>query len=1487
MRREMKRTEVIGQWVGFAVVTVLVGQLAALPRVATGQPWRELPGVPAKSAPSQDGHRRYRLFAQAASGRLYCQADDEVYGLAVRPGQGEWGKLPLQGPAVLGTNAGGEVFARVEQDGSAVFYRLRGPDAHEIARSSPFESGPWYVDAVGRVWLQILDRQQGYWPQDLLVLQPGKRAQKVRIPPAPQRQRIHVPCEYKPGHVVLFSRKSMVWATPEEVAVREPPGFASDGTGKGPLRLGEHFLVSGGSNNLGKGSYLLDTRQPDAAPRRLNLGWDWFWPVASSPDGRALVMAQTDRNPKFTLFWYAADAGGQVELEGADDVLRAGLRAAAYSYRPDLLRKVCFDSRNNGYLVLDDGSLAVLEAERARVLTSAAGLPLERLSDATLLGDDLAMVDPQGRVVLWDTSVPLTPVPREDFDRRGRWRLVGPCAVDAKGDLWAFTADFPGQLSRFDGKRWQHRRIELNDRKPRTLTADDLGNLQVGYASAPEGSDLVTASGVESWTERRAGWDHDYLKAWKEAIRRGAKRFFDGSTLRTRHWSNGRWIWLHDGRTLWDGEIEADYYERPEYSSWWADPDGTWYRYSQRRRGNGDGLMVYRRGRWRPATERPRRLVLGPNGLRSEGAEAREQAAEGSLTVGFSPNGRLVAHAPGSVFLDEPESAQVSRVIPLEGNEVYLPVASGGGWVGEYRYYRGIFFRPGQKSKMYEAPHGRFVLEQDNDDRILTYYPHRDLKLSVEVERTNAGWKLHPRVAGLPPGEEAKYLIFVRGLPQPELQTADSLDFPEETYAGADVQLWAVDAVGNVSSPAVVRLTREPSPQPLLPENRKAQWTVLPRLIQELGSRYAPRGGLAVGGDGTVFVSLTAQHSAQSTLLALPPGGSGWVHVPQGHLEFPARLTARADGRVFGFAPGGSGSLEFPAYAVGLSGLRLVTRLYEDRGDKARYGWDDRGNLWCLGLRWIGRFDGSAWAQWERTVGYEGRVVPAPGGRAFLFCRGHFWICENGELGKRYTLPEDWIAQPYGYPLGKRHVVLLAGRGDPFPGWCLYDLVQGSLDSQRLRQATVVFSDGQGNVIVFEGRKHLLRRISGDDLSEQTASFPFQGTPSGSSYSVHGTDCLVTRRGTVLFLGREDAIFTWALDGTVKKHDWRCGVPAGVTGAAQEGPHGRVWILRAGRLIVFDPKGDPDLDSRPFPDWREIPTTGLACPGFDHTVWYWKRKQDVIVRTDGEKESTWQVARQSRRLRPTIDVVSDQGQALARGGPSQFLLLHRDGTVETVESLEQGVLEMVRRGAEEFRASGYPRYPPVVAADGSIYFEGKLFDGNEWRKTESGRALLDTTGRLMLIVQPEIHRPRVFRYRDTTLEEGGAAERFLLDAVGPRWYDPGLLEAEPGGYPIAVWKEGRYEGFQVALSPDGKLHAAVFDPVRAIRFRDGFLIQGKYSELYHLDREGLRELDRTRLPFGRRRGSVHPMVRGRLSWLVGQSVFISPREFRGTLRKRP
>jgi hypothetical protein len=441
----------VRRWVRLLTVTLLLGHLAGVPSVLAEQPCREVARVPARPKSLSRREPPHLVFADR-SGYLYCQVDAKAYAMAVDQGTGVWIELPFEGPVELGGNAGGGVFACLKEGGSSVFCRMNGLKAERIVGHSTYDLGAWYVDGVGRVWLQTLE-EDGRGLKDLVVLQEGNDARVIQSRPSVYATRIRRPCEYKPGHVVLFFKTSMIWATPTEIDVREPPRFASDGTGQGPLPLGEHFLVSGGGNNIGIGSYLIDTCHPDEPARRLALGWDWFWPVASAPDGRALVIAQTDRNPRYTLFWYAPDGNSQVRLEGADDVLRAGLLDSVHHYSPrgGIL---CFDSGNNGYAALQDGVLAVFEADRARLLTPADGLPLEKVVDIAMLGDRLAMVDADGRVVLWHTRVPLEQTAEDDFARRRRWRLAGPCAIGADGNLWAFLAAFPGQISRFDGRQW-------------------------------------------------------------------------------------------------------------------------------------------------------------------------------------------------------------------------------------------------------------------------------------------------------------------------------------------------------------------------------------------------------------------------------------------------------------------------------------------------------------------------------------------------------------------------------------------------------------------------------------------------------------------------------------------------------------------------------------------------------------------------------------------------------------------------------------------------------------------------------------------------------------------------------------------------------------------------------------------------------------------------------------------------------------------------
>ncbi|MDP6358964.1 MAG: hypothetical protein QF473_27845, partial [Planctomycetota bacterium] len=300
----------------------------------------------------------------ASKGFLYAQVSGNLYACSLNKKPAVWKRMDLPDLMDLRTNGSGELFARStdppESPFGAIpgtegkpkqmfFHKVKGYLVQELARYSKVDTRDWYVDATGRIWFQ---------GADLIVIPIGKEPRVIKSRPSNYGHRVQQPCEWKPGHVILFYNTSMVVGTPSQVTVHRPPRFAEDGTGSGPLRLGTELLVSGGRNNPGRGSYLMDARAPETKPIRIGLGWDWFHPVASAPDGRALVRAQTDRNPQYTLFWYAPDGQSQVRLEGAGAVLRSGLGS-----------RVLFDDAGRGFMRLKDGTLAIFEEKRARVVT--------------------------------------------------------------------------------------------------------------------------------------------------------------------------------------------------------------------------------------------------------------------------------------------------------------------------------------------------------------------------------------------------------------------------------------------------------------------------------------------------------------------------------------------------------------------------------------------------------------------------------------------------------------------------------------------------------------------------------------------------------------------------------------------------------------------------------------------------------------------------------------------------------------------------------------------------------------------------------------------------------------------------------------------------------------------------------------------------------------------------------------------------------------
>ena len=205
--------------------------IAVPPVLLAEEPARALPPLPgpcAELAASSDGY----LYAHVRGGGLL------VWHLAKEGGA--WGKVPLEDVSELCRNVSGEVFARRKDGGTAAYYRLQGEEAVELVSQRTFERGEWYVDAVGRVWFQ---KEK----DDLIILQKGKEPQVIKSQPSKYGREIRRPCEWKPEHVFLFHNTSVVLAGPEDIQVQRPARLAEEGTPEGPIRLGDHFLLSGGA----------------------------------------------------------------------------------------------------------------------------------------------------------------------------------------------------------------------------------------------------------------------------------------------------------------------------------------------------------------------------------------------------------------------------------------------------------------------------------------------------------------------------------------------------------------------------------------------------------------------------------------------------------------------------------------------------------------------------------------------------------------------------------------------------------------------------------------------------------------------------------------------------------------------------------------------------------------------------------------------------------------------------------------------------------------------------------------------------------------------------------------------------------------------------------------------------------------------------------------------------------------------------------------
>lgn len=1444
-----------------------------------------LPALPGNAVGEFPGD--HRIYASGSYG--YCQIGDRLFAIKLDEVESRWSEVPLEGVVDLEPNDSGQLSVRCKEEERAVFYRISGTSVEQIAERATFDSGVWYADAIGRVWLQADGKEGTDSSPRLIVLKADEEERVITSKPSKYGNRRRRPCEYLPGNLVLYFNTSVIHATPDRVDVRRPASFASDGTGSGPIRLGRD-LLSGGSNK--PGSFLVSPRTPERIKIRLGLGWSWLKPVATAPDGRALVMAQTDRNPQFTLFWYAANARSQQRLVGADDVLRAGFKEQVTSQFGGSRAPVFFDERGLGYARVRDGWLAVFDKNSARLVTPKTGLPVKKLVDLALTGDKLLMLGSDGRVVLWDTQHQLSRPTPEDYLKGPEWSVVGPCCIDREGDLWTFLAEFPGKISSYDGASWRHRPIDLGTRRPRLLTTDDIGSIQVSYGSAPDGTDLITPDGVESWYSQSKGWDNDYKRAWKRSLQLGATHFFDGSAERTPHWTDGERIWFFNGRTLWDGVIEADYHGRPEYDRWWVEPDGTWFR--QHRGRNPATISRYTDGSWKVDSDSPCLQLLGSRGIQGYTWNELRQKPDRYATVTWLPRGEPVAHASDAYYPESIKRGEVVRAVGLKGDELYLPTDDGAAWVGKWRLRHGLFIDLKMKGTVYEGKSGRFLLNPN--EKLLSALPRRDLSVTADAEQTETGWTIKPVVIGATEDDPVRFAVSVNGEPRPQLSNGPSLSF-EKKYANCEIVIAAVDQYGNVSTnQAKIRLDSDHESKGVA--ETPPQWTVFSDRLVISGVEYKPRGrGLAVRGDGIVFVTASSKQSRASQLLAYEPHLDRWRRVPtalrSNGRDRPQevgidRLASTPDGQVYaiGSAAGDrvSDRTVRGVYRVGLSGIQRITHASVEPRNHAGLAWDSLGGLWEIGPRSAARYDAGRWKRWELPLGAGARIVTSHTGHVALLARGRYWIYRRGELSDTQEFADGWEAEPNGVWLGAHHLMVFAKRpkGDRITEqrWMIVDVEEGTVRESSIRPASSVRLGREGDLYLQRVGKPL-ELLSG--VTRTASPTPLRLDSRGMmSLGLHlRPDLLVTQNDIVVLRQDNGDVSVWPqAGGKVETFGWRQGLSSGVTLAMTEDKEGCVWILTDSQLLRFNPGAAAGEAEERFEGWDEL-AISHACPGVDRSLWFVGEDRAEAHKHTGTSKASWALPEQSRRGRPRIAAVSDTGEAVVCYGSydAPSVLLRPDGGVELVKSFYAAVKMIIDRGAKEFAAE---EAPPVITQDGIIYCRGRVFVEGEWKPTREGRASLGSDGVLTLATNVGIlarGAPYFYRWKDDRWLDVGEQDRYLLDAYGARAFDPELLREMPDRFLVADRiGNGRY---RLVSGRGKKPFELVKDPCSVTPLGDErFLARSRGSAQHYLvSGSDAAILTEASLPFGRSSGTVVQLSDRRWAWILGNRVFISPSGF--------
>jgi hypothetical protein len=497
-------------------------------------------------------------------------------------------------------------------------------------------------------------------------------------------------------------------------------------------------------------------------------------------------------------------------------------------------------------------------------------------------------------------------------------------------------------------------------------------------------------------------------------------------------------------------------------------------------------------------------------------------------------------------------------------------------------------------------------------------------------------------------------LVLVDGQVRMGLQSPGKIEFSRYQFGGNRIELWALDSLGNVSArPLKIDLEPADAKPPWRPQwhNESTVVAVAEGHLAE-PTTFDLTSGLAVDRHGLVYVTATTEHHRREILRFDPYalrrtkdteyvyGASVWSLVERAEGADVGGLLQSPQGDVYVTSSPGTKQPLYTIESTGLgkSAMRQVTYVYNDvNAEGARLAWDDQGNLWNVGQRWIGRWNEDRWAEWERPLGHRSKIVPAINGRVWFLSDRGFYTYQDGKMSQSLELPDSWQATLEGFPLGDRHLVLRCEGVRPaavdnapsarspfadsaFSRWCFFDATTGELDCDKFAGGADDFrSDEAGNLYIWQKSQRKFLFASAQDLS--VTELPYIDPPvywrsfgvAGGYLGRSGPEFLATSRGQLVYAPDEDSLVTWSRPSGPLRHDWRAGIVCGKTHALRQGPDGRVWMLRDAQLLVFDPQGNLEQSADPFDGWEQVDLAGRPCAGFEGSIWYFKPDRRTVV----------------------------------------------------------------------------------------------------------------------------------------------------------------------------------------------------------------------------------------------------------------------------------